>query len=101
MQNTFVADDFLRMMILTLQKETGYALKRGGLYLQCMDFSALRIVEAVALAPDGIERFSSLMEKKAEDSIHDRNRSIVSTTLIVVPIVKNEDGTASFMPIID
>jgi len=97
MQNTFVADDFLRLMIMSLQKETGYALSRGGLVLYRQEFSALRTVEAVITAPDGIERFSSLVESNAEDSIHDGARSLVSSTLIIVPAEEKENGLFSFV----
>ena len=97
MQNSFVADDFIRLMIMSLQKETGYALARDELVLYRQEFAALHTVEAVIIAPDGLERFSALVEKRAEDSIHEDTRSRVSTTLIIVPAAESEKGMFSFV----
>ncbi len=96
MQKGFVAEEFIKLMMLSLQGKTGYLPMQGGIGLCKQDFAALYTVEAVLIAPDGIERFCSMIEKKAEDSIHSVQRSRVFTTLIIIPARQLDEESSFF-----
>lgn len=92
MHDSFVAEEFIKLMMLSMQKDTDLVPARNGVCLCKQDFAALYTVEAVVVTATGLERFCALIEKNAEDSIHDENARRVMRTYIIVPGEQKENG---------
>ncbi len=97
MQENFVVENFVKLMVMSLQNDTGYSFAKGGHCLYKQEFAALSTVEVIVVVPSELERFCSMLEKRAEDSIHDDMSRRVMTTVVVVPAEKSADDSYSFV----
>ena len=92
MHNSFVAEEFIKLMMLSIQGDTGFVPARNGACLCKQEFAALYTVEAVVITSSGLGRFRALLEDAAEKSRYDENNRRIMRTYVVVPVEEKEDG---------
>lgn len=91
MRKNFDAQEFVRLLFLSLQSDAGYSSMENGRGLYKKSFNAFSVIEVYLVSPCEADRFCTAISDSIREDTHGTVNRSVYRTIIVVPIEYGSD----------